>query len=270
MSREDFFARLELLVEACGKGVKMTPRGRIWSGDEALECREIGPNGGEWIELGLSPARARLRFAGWVEEIELGSKDEREDALDSMLDFVAAALFGELRIVEHHRAGRVLRRGLEVRVGGGWREHAHVGRLGLAGAFATLLGRTERRIRGNEGRVRRPKRMRKAGCSGLSRAPWTGAAGAVGGSGGAAEQLAIDGELDLHNFAPEQVPALVREYIQACRERGVCDLRIVHGKGKGTLRRTVHAVLEGHPEVESFRLGGHGEGSWGATIVRLL
>ncbi|MCA9688991.1 MAG: Smr/MutS family protein [Myxococcales bacterium] len=81
--------------------------------------------------------------------------------------------------------------------------------------------------------------------------------------------LAIDGELDLHNFSPKEVAPLVREYIEVCRERGIRDLRIVHGKGKGVLRRTVHALLDKHEAVESYRLGGQGEGSWGATIVRL-
>jgi dsDNA-specific endonuclease/ATPase MutS2 len=43
----------------------------------------------------------------------------------------------------------------------------------------------------------------------------------------------------------------------------------VHGKGIGNLRRTVHALLQRHPAVADFRLGGMGEGSWGATIVTL-
>ncbi|MCB9700851.1 MAG: Smr/MutS family protein [Myxococcales bacterium] len=81
--------------------------------------------------------------------------------------------------------------------------------------------------------------------------------------------LAIDGELDLHNFSPKEVGRLVREYIEVCHDRGIVELRIIHGKGKGVLRRTVHAILGRHPAVESFRLGGHGEGSWGATMVTL-
>ena len=66
-------------------------------------------------------------------------------------------------------------------------------------------------------------------------------------------------------------PAVAEELVifVVCHERGLRDLRIVHGKGKGVLRRTVHALLDRHPLVEDYRLGGHGEGSWGATIVRL-
>ena len=78
----------------------------------------------------------------------------------------------------------------------------------------------------------------------------------------------VDGVLDLHTFHPRDVKDLVTEYLRICRERGILDVRIIHGKGTGTLRRTVHATLEKLPEVESFRLAGDSSG-WGATIVRL-
>ncbi len=81
--------------------------------------------------------------------------------------------------------------------------------------------------------------------------------------------LPIDGELDLHTFHPKEVKDLVPEYIDECRKRGILQLRIVHGKGTGALRRTVQAILDRHPAVRSYRLGGHGEGSWGATLVEL-
>ena len=77
--------------------------------------------------------------------------------------------------------------------------------------------------------------------------------------------LPIDGTLDLHTFPPGEVKNLLGDYIEACLARGIADLRIVHGKGKGVLRRIVHAALERHPKVKSFELGGMGGGSWGAT-----
>jgi DNA-nicking Smr family endonuclease len=80
-------------------------------------------------------------------------------------------------------------------------------------------------------------------------------------------ELPVDGTLDLHAFHPREAGDLVREYVAACRERGILEVRIVHGKGIGALRRTVHAVLERMPEVESFRLAGEDRGSWGATLV---
>ena len=81
-------------------------------------------------------------------------------------------------------------------------------------------------------------------------------------------RIPINGTLDLHAFAPVDAASVVEEYIRACLEKGILEVRIIHGKGKGMLRRTVHAVLEKHPKVVDFRLD-TGPSGWGATIVRL-
>lgn len=81
-------------------------------------------------------------------------------------------------------------------------------------------------------------------------------------------EVPIDGTLDLHTFQPREVKDLVRDYLEECRKKGILDVRIIHGKGVGTLRRTVHSVLGTMPEVVSFQLAGDTSG-WGATIVRL-
>jgi len=82
-------------------------------------------------------------------------------------------------------------------------------------------------------------------------------------------QIPIDGVLDLHTFKPREIGDLVPDYIAACQEKGILQLRIIHGKGIGNLRRTVHSILSKHPAVASFSLDHPQYGGWGATIVHL-
>jgi DNA-nicking Smr family endonuclease len=82
-------------------------------------------------------------------------------------------------------------------------------------------------------------------------------------------EIPIDGILDLHTFKPQEVKDLLPDYLAACRERGILQVRVIHGKGTGALRRTVHSLLGRMPEVISFKLAGEDEGGWGATLVEL-
>lgn len=79
----------------------------------------------------------------------------------------------------------------------------------------------------------------------------------------------ITSELDLHTFQPGEVASLLPEYFRECRLRGLFTVRIVHGKGTGTLRERVHVLLRRMPEVAWFGLGNENTGGWGATVVRL-
>lgn len=82
-------------------------------------------------------------------------------------------------------------------------------------------------------------------------------------------ELPIDGVLDLHTFNPRDVSDLVPTWIAACREQGLTELRIIHGKGRGVLRRTVHAILAREPCVLGFSTAPEERGGWGATLVTL-
>lgn len=81
--------------------------------------------------------------------------------------------------------------------------------------------------------------------------------------------LPITGELDLHTFRPSDLGELIPAYLAECATRGLREVRIVHGKGTGTLRTTVQTLLRRSPLVTSFRNGDEHSGSWGATIATL-
>jgi DNA-nicking Smr family endonuclease len=82
-------------------------------------------------------------------------------------------------------------------------------------------------------------------------------------------ELPVDGVLDLHTFSPKDVKDLLPEYFSACRKKGIFEIRVVHGKGTGTLRKTVRSILEKIPGVALFKTAGEESGGWGATIVIL-
>ena len=82
-------------------------------------------------------------------------------------------------------------------------------------------------------------------------------------------ELPINGVLDLHTFRPVDVKDLVPEYLDECRKRGIFQVRIIHGKGIGALRETVHAILRRTPGVAVFNLAPANAGGWGATVVKL-
>jgi len=78
-------------------------------------------------------------------------------------------------------------------------------------------------------------------------------------------EIPIDGVLDLHTFSPQEVKELVPSYIEECLERGIIEVQIIHGKGKGVLRKIVRSILDQHPDVVSYSYGN----SWGSTVVTL-
>ncbi len=81
--------------------------------------------------------------------------------------------------------------------------------------------------------------------------------------------LPIEDVLDLHTFQPKEVPDLLEDYFEACIQSGVFSVRVIHGKGKGILKKRVHHVLRENPLVESFQDAPPEAGGWGATLVTL-
>ena len=81
-------------------------------------------------------------------------------------------------------------------------------------------------------------------------------------------EIPIDGTLDLHTFAPGEVSSLVEEYLWACLKKCIYEVRIIHGKGRGILRKMVHSILDSDSNVDNYWQEGSA-GSWGATIVKL-
>ena len=81
--------------------------------------------------------------------------------------------------------------------------------------------------------------------------------------------IPLEDHLDLHPFQPKEIPSVVEEYLEQCKQAGLREVRLIHGKGKGVQRNIIRALLEKHSHVESFHVAPLEAGSWGATIVRL-
>jgi DNA-nicking Smr family endonuclease len=80
-------------------------------------------------------------------------------------------------------------------------------------------------------------------------------------------RIPIEDHLDLHAFAPRDIPSVVEEYITAAHEAGLREVRLIHGRGKGVQRGIVQHTLERHPLVAEF--WDATETHLGATIARL-
>jgi len=81
--------------------------------------------------------------------------------------------------------------------------------------------------------------------------------------------IPIEDHLDLHPFQPKDIPSVVEEYLEQCKQAGLTEIRLIHGKGKGVQRNIVRSILSKHPAVSSFHDGPPEAGGWGATIVVL-
>jgi DNA-nicking Smr family endonuclease len=90
-----------------------------------------------------------------------------------------------------------------------------------------------------------------------------------GSSGEDIVSLPIEDFIDLHPFAPRDIPSVVEEYLREARAKGFREVRLIHGKGIGFQRERVRQLLATLEEVESFRDAPADRGHWGATAVLL-
>ena len=81
--------------------------------------------------------------------------------------------------------------------------------------------------------------------------------------------IPIEGALDLHAFAPREIPSVVESYLEAAVEAGFREVRLIHGRGRGVQRRRVHETLTASPLVERFADATPERGGWGATVAWL-
>jgi DNA-nicking Smr family endonuclease len=82
-------------------------------------------------------------------------------------------------------------------------------------------------------------------------------------------EVPITDELDLHTFRPSEVSDLLDDYFDECIAREILVVRVIHGKGTGTLKKRVRAILAKHPRVVGYADASPGAGGWGATRVEL-
>lgn len=76
-------------------------------------------------------------------------------------------------------------------------------------------------------------------------------------------------EVMLRRLSVEDALARLDEYLNDAFTAGLHSVRVIHGKGTGTLRLVVRRELAHHPLVESFRLADSWEGGDGVTVVQL-
>jgi len=81
--------------------------------------------------------------------------------------------------------------------------------------------------------------------------------------------LPITDSIDLHHFQGKEIASVVEEYLGQCRQAGLFEVRLIHGKGVGVQRASIRALLSKHPAVLSFHDAPAEAGGWGATLVAL-
>ena len=80
----------------------------------------------------------------------------------------------------------------------------------------------------------------------------------------------ISNEIHLRRLTLDEALPKLDEYLDDAFMAGIFSVRVIHGKGTGTLRQAVREYLARHSLVKSYRPGAYGEGGGGVTIVELV
>ncbi|MGB2813909.1 MAG: Smr/MutS family protein [Dehalococcoidales bacterium] len=83
------------------------------------------------------------------------------------------------------------------------------------------------------------------------------------------KRTTVTDEIKLRHLTVDEALFLLDQYLHDAFMSGLIQVRVVHGKGTGTLRQAVQKVLAEHSLVKSYRIGGYGEGGIGVTVVQL-
>jgi DNA mismatch repair protein MutS2 len=134
--------------------------------------------------------------------------------------------------------------------------------VAVNGDYATVQSGTVT-VRVPVGALRRAEPGASAASGGQR--PATPARGAVD----AMPERAISRELMLLGKTTDEARDLVEQYLDDAFMAGLANVRLIHGKGTGALRKTVRSLLSDHPLVDSFRDGEPSEGGAGATVAAL-
>ena len=81
--------------------------------------------------------------------------------------------------------------------------------------------------------------------------------------------IPIEDSIDLHRFRPGEIGEVVDAYLEAAAEKGLREVRLIHGRGRGVQRHRVRVHLERSALVERFAEAPEERGGWGATIAWL-
>ena len=81
--------------------------------------------------------------------------------------------------------------------------------------------------------------------------------------------IPITEALDLHDFAPREIPEVIEAYLEAAWEKGFREVRLIHGRGKGVQRARIQSLLAKLAHARSWCDAPAERGGWGATLVQL-